>query len=39
MHQRHLLVVSYTEKCQNQIRIISARKATGHEQKYYEQSH
>ncbi len=35
----NLLVVSYTERCQNQIRIISARKATGHEQKYYEQSH
>jgi hypothetical protein len=35
----NLLVVSYTERCQNQIRIISARKATGHEQKYYEQNH
>lgn len=35
----NLLVVSYTERYQNQIRIISARKAAGHEQKYYEQSH
>jgi hypothetical protein len=34
-----LLVVSYTEREQNQIRIISARRATKHEQKYYEQNH
>lgn len=36
---RNLLVVSYTERLQNHIRIISARKATGQEQKYYEQNH
>lgn len=35
----NLLVVSYTERHRNQIRIISARKATKHEQKYYEQNH
>ena len=35
----NLLVVSYSERHQNQIRIINARKATRHEQKYYEQNH
>ncbi len=35
----NLLVVSYTERYQNQIRIISARKATRHEQKHYEQNY
>jgi uncharacterized DUF497 family protein len=35
----NLLVVSYTEKHQNKIRIISARKATQHEQKNYERNH
>jgi len=35
----NLLVVSYTERYQNQIRIISARKATKHEQKHYERSY
>lgn len=35
----NLLVVSYTERYQNLIRIISARKATRQEQKYYEYSH
>lgn len=33
----NLLVVSYTERQQNKIRIISARKATKREHKYYEQ--
>jgi uncharacterized DUF497 family protein len=33
----NLLVVSYTERKQNLIRIISARKATRQELKYYEQ--
>ena len=32
----NLLVVSYTERHQNKIRIISARKATKREHKYYE---
>lgn len=35
----NLLVVSYTERQQNRIRIISARKAMRQEQKYYEQNH
>lgn len=35
----NLLLVSYTEKEENLIRIISARKATKHEQKQYEQNH
>lgn len=35
----NLLVVSYTERQPNQIRIISARKATRQEQKSYEQNH
>jgi uncharacterized DUF497 family protein len=35
----NLLVVSYTERQQNKIRIISARKAMRQEQKYYEQCH
>ncbi len=35
----NLLVVSYTERHQSQIRIISARKATRQEQKHYEQNH
>ncbi len=35
----NLLVVFYTERKQNRIRIISARKATRQEQKYYEQNH
>jgi len=35
----NLLVVSYTERQQELIRIISARKATRQEQKYYEQNH
>jgi uncharacterized DUF497 family protein len=35
----NLLVVSYTERQPNQIRIISARKATRQEQKNYEQNH
>ena len=34
-----LLVVSYTERQPNEIRIISAREATRAERKYYEQSH
>ncbi len=34
----NLLLVSYTEKQENNIRIISARKATKHEKKYYEQN-
>ena len=34
----NLLVVSYTERKQNLIRIISARKATKQELKYYEQN-
>ena len=33
------LVVSYTEMEENHIRIISARRATKHEQKHYEQNH
>ena len=36
-NQGNLLVVSYTERQPNKIRIISARKATRQEQKYYEQ--
>ena len=35
----NLLVVSYTERQQNRIRIISARNAMRQEQKYYEQNH
>ena len=35
----NLLVVSYTERQKNRIRIISARKATRQEQIYYEQNH
>ena len=35
----NLLVVSYTEKEQNQIRIISARHAIRQERKYYEKNH
>lgn len=34
----NLLVVSYTERAQNRIRIISARRATKREQGYYEQN-
>ena len=34
----NLLLVSYTEREENRIRIISARKATKHEKKYYEQN-
>jgi uncharacterized DUF497 family protein len=34
-----LLVVSYTETQPNRIRIISARRATRQEQRYYEQNH
>ena len=34
----NLLVVSYTERKENHIRIISARRATKHEQKHYEQN-
>ncbi|NKC10834.1 MAG: BrnT family toxin [Gammaproteobacteria bacterium] len=34
-----LLVVAYTERQQNNVRLISARKATTQEQKYYEQSY
>jgi len=34
----NILVVSYTEREQNLIRIISARKATKKELKYYEQN-
>lgn len=34
-----LLVVSYIEREQNQIRIISARRATKREQSDYEQNH
>jgi uncharacterized protein len=34
-----LLVGSYTERHENHIRIISARKATKYEQKHYEQNH
>ena len=32
----NLLVVSYTETEENHLRIISARRATKHEQKHYE---
>ncbi len=35
----NLLAVSYTEREENHIRIISARRATKHEQKNYEQNH
>lgn len=35
----NLLMVSYTERQESIIRIISARKTTKHEQKYYEQNH
>jgi len=35
----NLLVVSYTEREENHLRIISARRATKHEQKHYEQNH
>ena len=35
----NLLVVSYTEREENHVRIISARRATKHEQKHYEQNH
>lgn len=35
----NILVVSYTEREENSIRIISARRATKHEQKHYEQNH
>jgi uncharacterized DUF497 family protein len=35
----NLLVISYTERLQNHIRIIRARQATNQEQKYYEQNH
>ena len=35
----NLLVVSYTERQKNRIRIISARNATRQEQKYYEQNY
>ena len=35
----NLLVVSYTEREENHIRIISARRATKYEQKHYEQNH
>jgi uncharacterized protein len=34
----NLLVVSYTERKKNIIRIISARKATKHERRQYEQN-
>lgn len=34
----NLLVVSYTERAPNRIRIISARRATKREQGYYEQN-
>ena len=33
-----LLVVAYTERHENNIRLISARKSTNQEQKYYEQN-
>ncbi|VFN06580.1 MAG: hypothetical protein BECKG1743D_GA0114223_112382 [Candidatus Kentron sp. G] len=33
-----LLVVAYTERRQNNIRLISARKATRQEQEYYERN-
>jgi uncharacterized DUF497 family protein len=35
----NLLVVSYPEREENNIRIISARRATKHEQKHYEQNY
>ena len=35
----NLLVVSYTEKEENHIRIISARRATRQEQRQYEQNY
>lgn len=35
----NLLVVSYTEREENRIRIISARRATKSEKKCYEQNH
>ena len=35
----NLLLVSYTERQENRIRIISARKATKHEKRQYEQNH
>jgi hypothetical protein len=34
----NILVVSYTERAQNRIRLISARRATRREQVYYEQN-
>jgi len=34
-----LLIVSYTEREKNRIRVISARKATRQEKNYYEQNH
>lgn len=33
-----LLIVSYTERYENNIRLISARKATNQEQNYYERN-
>ncbi len=35
----NLLLVSYTERQENKIRIISARKVTKHEKRQYEQNH
>ncbi len=35
----NLLLVSYTERQENRIRIISARKATKYEKRQYEQNH
>ena len=35
----NLLVVSYTERQKNRVRIISARNATRKEQKYYEKNY
>jgi len=34
----NIVVVSYTERAQNRIRLISARRATKREQAYYEQN-
>ena len=35
----NLLLVSYTERQENRVRIISARKASNHEKRQYEQNH
>ncbi|MCP4992569.1 MAG: BrnT family toxin [Gammaproteobacteria bacterium] len=35
----NLLLVSYTERQENRVRVISARKASKHEKRQYEQNH